>query len=110
MTTPPPHPVDPSNVIQIHPSYVGHQPAASVPVCGTRDLTLPGGPPCGEPAIVHIRWQGDVQHPKATLACPAHAEQALARLAYWAHHPATAACTSAKPTWHDTHCTQEGTQ
>lgn len=105
MTTPPPQPLDPSNIVQIHPSFLGHQPAAPEPLCGTRNLTLPGSPPCGEPATLHIRWDSDARRPKATLACPTHAEQALSRLAYWAHHPATPACASPSPTWHDTHCT-----
>lgn len=92
--------------MQAHPSYLGRQPATPTPVCGTRDLAMPGQPPCGQPATVHIKWENR-PHFKATLHCATHADHALTTLAWYEQHPAGPACSSPSPTWHPNHCTQE---
>jgi hypothetical protein len=88
------------------PKSAGIQPPAPEPRCGTRLPSIPGNPPCDDPAAWHIRWTpgGDGTFP-ASLACHTHMEQLARAHAWYERHPATPACSSPEPTWQPNGCT-----
>lgn len=72
------------------------------------------GTSCGAPAAWHIRWDrgpasDDVPAVTASLACPPHADEWASSYAWYARHPATAACSSPDPTWQPNSCTTDTT-